>query len=149
VLLRHEPILQRAREAWIAAIRGLIAQLPAHEEGHPFLSRPRGHLLLGGSWSVRLAGEGHNVPHTHPMGWLSSSLYVAIPDTSQRGPAPAGHIVFGTPPPELGLDLPAYRTIAPEPGMVVTFPSTMWHAVAPFAAGERLMIALDIRPPDY
>jgi tetratricopeptide (TPR) repeat protein len=149
VLLRHEPILQRAREAWIEAIRGLIAQLPAREEGHPFLSRPRSHLLLGGSWSVRLAEAGHNVPHTHPMGWLSSSLYVAIPAAAQRGPAPAGHITFGTPPPELGLELPAYRTIAPEPGMVVTFPSTMWHAVAPFERGERLMIALDIRPPDY
>jgi tetratricopeptide (TPR) repeat protein len=149
VLLRHEPILQRAREAWMETIRGLIAQLPPQEERHPFLSSPRGHLLLGGSWSVRLAGQGHNVPHTHPMGWLSSSLYVAIPDAAQRGPAPAGHITFGTPPPELGLDLPAYRTIAPEPGMIVTFPSSSWHAVAPFSVGERLMIALDIRPPTH
>ncbi len=149
VLLRREPILQRTRDAWMEAVRSLIAGLPAPEEGHPLLGRPRGHLLLGGSWSVRLAAQGSNVPHTHPLGWLSSSLYVAIPGEGQRGPAPAGHIIFGAPPPELGLDLPPYRTIAPQPGMVVTFPSTMWHAVAPFAEGERLMIALDIRPPDY
>lgn len=145
VLLRHEPIIQRAREAWMEAVRSLIAQLPAHESGHPFLAPPRGHLLLGGSWSVRLGAQGHNVPHTHPMGWLSSSLYVAIPDAALRGPAPAGHISFGAPPPELGLDLAPYCSIAPGPGMVVTFPSMMWHAVEPFAAGERLMIALDIR----
>ncbi len=149
VLLRHEPIIQRAREAWMEAIRSLIAQLPVRESGHPFLGAPRGHLLLGGSWSVRLGAQGHNVPHTHPMGWMSSSLYVAIPDAAKRGPAPAGHISFGAPPPELGLDLAPYCSIAPKPGMVVTFPSMMWHAVEPFTAGERLMIALDIRTPRY
>jgi tetratricopeptide (TPR) repeat protein len=149
VMLRHEPILQRTRAAWLEAIRDMIARLPAHQAGHPLLGGPRGHLLLGGSWSVRLQPQGHNVPHTHPMGWLSSSFYVAIPDEAHRGPAPAGHIAFGTPPVELGLDLPAYRTIAPRPGMIAMFPSTMWHAVVPFEQGERLMIALDIRPPHY
>ena len=149
VMLRHEPILQRSREAWMDAIRANIAALPAPEEGHPFLRAERCQLLLGGSWSVRLRGEGHNVPHTHPMGWMSLSLYVAVPDKSDRGPAPAGHITFGTPPSELGLDLKPYCSIVPEPGLVVTFPSMMWHAVVPFAAGERLMVALDIRPPVY
>jgi hypothetical protein len=156
VLLRHEPILQRTREAVMAVVRGHIATLPPAEEGHPFLGTPldarRGHLLLGGSWSVRLGAGGHNVPHTHPMGWMSASLYVAIPDAGPRGPAPAGHISFGQPPAELGLtelglELPAYRSIAPQPGLVVTFPSTLWHSVVPFSEGERLMIALDIRRP--
>ena len=149
IMLRHEPILQRTRAAWIEAIRANIAELPAAEQGHPFLRQSRNQLLLGGSWSVRLGAAGHNVPHTHPMGWMSSSLYVAIPDEAARGPAPAGHISFGTPPPELGLSLAPYCSIAPEPGLVVTFPSMMWHAVEPFAAGERLMIALDIRPPQF
>lgn len=149
VMLRHEPILQRTRAAWLEAIRANIAELPVPEDGHPFLGQARSQLLLGGSWSVRLRAAGHNVPHTHPMGWMSSSLYVAIPGAAARGPAPAGHITFGTPPPELGLDLAPYCSIAPEPGLVVTFPSMMWHAVEPFVAGERLMIALDIRPPRY
>ena len=149
IMLRHEPILQRARAAWLEAIRANIAELPGPEDGHPFLLQACSQLLLGGSWSVRLRAAGHNVPHTHPMGWMSSSLYVAIPDEAARGPAPAGHITFGTPPPELGLDLAPYCSIAPEPGLVVTFPSMMWHAVEPFAAGERLMIALDIRPPRF
>jgi hypothetical protein len=149
VMLRHEPILQRARVAWMEAVTENIAELPGAEDGHPFLRQARSQLLLGGSWSVKLRAAGHNVPHTHPMGWMSSSLYVAIPDEAIRGPAPAGHISFGTPPPELGLDLAPYSSIAPEPGMVVTFPSTMWHAVEPFAAGERLMIALDIRAPQF
>ena len=149
IMLRHEPILQRTRTAWLEAIRANIDELPVPEQGHPFLRDARSQLLLGGSWSVRLRAGGHNVPHTHPMGWMSSSLYVAMPDAAVRGPAPAGHIIFGAPPPELGLDLAPYCSIAPEPGLVVTFPSLMWHAVEPFAAGERLMIALDIRPPQF
>jgi tetratricopeptide (TPR) repeat protein len=148
IMLRHEPILQRTRERWIEAIREHIATLPAFEQSQPFLGTPRNHLLLSGSWSVRLRQKGHNVPHTHPMGWLSSSLYVDIAAETELGPAPAGHIIFGRPPFELGLDLHAYRSIAPQPGMVVTFPSTTWHSVEPFAQGERLMIALDIRRPD-
>jgi Putative 2OG-Fe(II) oxygenase len=147
IMLRHEPILGRTRERWIEAIRDHIAALPGHEADHPFLGTPRNQLLIGGSWSVHLRPQGHNVPHTHPMGWMSSSLYVAVPGEAERGPSPAAHIAFGTPPTELGLNLPAYRTIAPKPGMLVTFPSTMWHSVAPFARGERLMIALDLRLP--
>ncbi len=147
ILLRHEPILQRTRARWLEAIREHIASLPEPESGHPFLGIAREPLLIGGSWSVRLSPQGHNVPHTHPIGWLSSSLYLAIPDEAERGPAPAGHIAFGIPPQELGLDLPAYQTIAPKPGMIATFPSNMWHSVIPFARGERLMIALDIMRP--
>lgn len=149
IMLRHEPILQRTRAAWLEAIQANIADLPGPEAGHPFLRQARSQLLLGGSWSVRLRAGGHNVPHTHPMGWMSSSLYVAIPGEAVRGPAPAGHISFGTSPPELGLNLATYCSIVPEPGLVVTFPSMMWHAVEPFAEGERLMIALDIRPPQF
>jgi hypothetical protein len=147
ILLRHEPILQLTRTRWLETIREHIASLPEPEAGHPFLGIAREPLLIGGSWSVRLAPQGHNVPHTHPMGWLSSSLYLAVPDEAERGPGPAGHIAFGIPPQELGIDLPAYRTIAPKPGMIATFPSNMWHSVIPFAQGERLMIALDIARP--
>ncbi len=149
VLLRHEPILQRVRAAMMCVVRDHIARLAQREAGHPFLDTPRGHLLLGGSWSVRLGTGGHNVPHTHPMGWLSTSLYVAIPEKAQSGPAPAGNISFGKPPAELGLDLPAYRSIAPKQAMVVTFPSAMWHSVEAISGGERLMIAADIRRPNY
>ncbi|WP_373475225.1 putative 2OG-Fe(II) oxygenase [Sphingorhabdus sp.] len=33
------------------------------------------------------------------------------------------------------------------PGRLVLFPSTMWHSTIPFAAGERLTIAFEIRRP--
>jgi hypothetical protein len=106
-------------------------------------------MLIDGSWSVRLHRQGYNVPHSHPRGWLSTAFYVALPAAADMGPAPAGHIAFGTPPAELNTGLTAYRTIRPEPGRLAIFPSTMWHGTVPFEDGERLVIAFDIRPPAY
>ena len=65
------------------------------------------------------------------------------------GPTPAGHIAFGTPPADLGLDLKPYRHIAPRVGTSAVFPSTMWHSTVPFDDGERLVLALDVRRPTY
>jgi Putative 2OG-Fe(II) oxygenase len=149
VIQRHEPIVQRAKAAWLAAIRGYIDALPQYEQGHPLLGLPRGQLLVEGSWSVRLLKQGYNVPHNHPAGWLSTAFYIALPVVKALGPAPAGHIAFGTPPEELGLDLPAYCTIKPEVGVTAVFPSTMWHRTMPFADGERLALALDVRRPEH
>lgn len=147
LLFRHEPIMQRARAAIEAAVRDYIDQLPQHEPGHPLLGTARGEMRFAGSWSVRLSAQGFHVAHTHPVGWISSALHVALPDASTMGDAPSGWLRFGTPPPELGLDLPPYRQIEPKVGRLILFPSTLWHGTVPFADGERLSIAFDIRPP--
>jgi Tfp pilus assembly protein PilF len=149
VMLRREPILRLTRERWMAAIRSYVADLPPFEQGHPLLGAPREHLLIEGSWSVRLLSQGHNVPHTHTMGWLSTAFYISLPEASAMGPAPAGHIAFGTPPAELGIDLQPYRVIAPNVGQTAIFPSTTWHSTVPFDDGERLVLALDVRRPLY
>ena len=147
VLLRREPVLQKIRKRLLELMREYVDQLPPPDPAHPLLGAPRGDLLIEGSWSVRLASQGHNVPHTHAMGWLSTAFYVALPGSADLGPPPAGHIAFGQPPAELGLALEPYRTIAPEAGKLAVFPSTMWHATVPFDHGERLVIAFDIRRP--
>ncbi len=140
VLLRHEPILARTRAALMAAVEAHVAQLPPPDPRHSLLGRPRAPLRLAGSWSVRLSGGGRNVPHTHPAGWLSSAFYVTLPDGED------GALALGTPPPELGLDLPPRRVVRPVVGRVVLFPSTLWHSTLPFTSGERLNIAFDIVP---
>ena len=146
LLLRCEAPLQAVKARLLDLIRDYIAALPAPDPQHPLLSAPRGgDLLIEGSWSVRLAQQGYNVPHTHARGWLSTAFYVALP--GDLGEPPAGHIAFGQAPAELGLDLPAYRTIAPVAGQLAVFASTMWHNTVPFAAGERLVIAFDVRRP--
>ena len=146
VLLRHEQPLQRLKARLIAVIEDYVRSLPPIDLHHPLLSAARnGPWLIEGSWSVRLANQGYNVPHTHAMGWLSTAFYVALPE--RMGAPPAGHIAFGAPPPELGLALEPYRTIEPEPGRLAVFPSTTWHSTVPFDDGERLVVAFDIRRP--
>lgn len=143
VLLRHEPIFERARAALKTAVSTHIDQLPPPDPRHPLLGRPRDTVRIAGSWSVRLSSGGHNVPHTHPAGWLSSAFYVALPDSHS---GQAGALALGTPPPELGLPLKASRIVTPKRGRLVLFPSTLWHSTLPFTAGERLNIAFDIVP---
>ena len=147
VLLRREPVLQQIKARLLDLIRAYADALPPPDPAHPLLSARHGDLLIAGSWSVRLAQQGYNVPHTHAMGWLSTAFYVALPDPAQLGVPPAGHIAFGQPPAELNLPLEPYRTIAPVAGRLAVFPSTMWHATVPFDEGERLVIAFDIRRP--
>jgi hypothetical protein len=148
VLSRADPEIVRARAAIVAAVEAYVGQLPPFDEAHPFLSAPRDKAVrLTGSWSVRLEGGGHHVGHVHPGGWLSSAFYVALPDSAQAGPAPAGWLSLGAPPADLGIDLPPLRQIEPKPGRLALFPSTMWHATLPFAAGERLTMAFDVARP--
>jgi hypothetical protein len=149
LFLRQEPIIQTTKRKIIAAVGEYIAALPAPDSAHPLLGLARGAVAFEGSWSVRLRSQGYHVSHTHPVGWISSAFYVALPDAAQLGPAPAGWISFGTPPTELGLDLPSYRQIEPKPGRLALFPSTMWHSTLPFNDGERLVVAFDVRLPGH
>lgn len=146
LLLRLDPVIQRARAAIERAVRAYIDELPPADAAHPLLSAPRHGFLFSGSWSVRLRGQGFHATHTHPMGWISSALYVTVPQDDDLGQVPAGRLRFGTPPPELGLDLKPYGDIAPQPGRLALFPSTMWHGTVPFAGGERMTIAFDVVP---
>ena len=144
ILLRHEPQLATVRQRLMEALQDFVATLPPPDPRHPVLGRPRGGLQISGSWSVRLGAGGFNVTHSHPVGWLSAVLYVALPD--DPGSAPAGALQLGAPPDELGLDLAPYAVIPPRLGQLVVFPSILWHGTYPFAAGERLNIAFDVVP---
>lgn len=147
LFFRAEPQIQRLRAKVCAAIRTYVAAMPPPVPGHPLLGTPRGQFLFSGSWSVRLTAQGRHVSHTHPRGWISSALYVSLPQPGQGGAAPAGWIRFGVPPAELGLQLPGLGQFEPKPGRLILFPSTMWHETLPFEAGERLVIAFDVIPP--
>jgi len=146
VLLRHEPVIERTRAALMAAVAQHVAGLPPPDPRHPLLAPHRDGLVVAGSWSVRLGAGGFNVTHSHPLGWLSSAFYVALPDPAVIGAAPAGHFHWGAPPPELGVDLPPRGVIAPQIGQLVLFPSYCWHGTVPIDGGERLNIAFDVVP---
>jgi tetratricopeptide (TPR) repeat protein len=145
LFLRLEPEIQAIRALIMDAVRDYVMQLPAPVDGHPLLGTPREALLFEGAWSVRLSGQGFHVVHTHPLGWISSAFYVALP--AMMGEGKAGWLQLGAPPPDLNIDLPAYIDIEPKPGRLALFPSTMWHGTIPFDDGERLTIAFDVRVP--
>jgi tetratricopeptide (TPR) repeat protein len=144
-----DPAIQNARAKITKAVEGYLAELPPSDPHHPLLAFARDGILFEGSWSVRLTGGGHHHNHTHMLGWISSAFYVALPEAMSDavGDAPAGWLSLGAPPPELKLGLEPYVHIQPRPGRLVLFPSTLWHATEPFAEGERLTIAFDVRIP--
>ena len=145
LFFRQEPIIQATKRKLVEVVSGYVRALPKLDVTHPLNGVDGERILFQGSWSVRLQSRGFHVSHTHPMGRVSSALYVSLPEASQLGRAPAGWIQMGTPPPELGLSLKPYAEVEPQAGRLVLFPSTMWHSTVPFDDGERLVIAFDVR----
>jgi tetratricopeptide (TPR) repeat protein len=148
--LKH-PLLAVLERQIRLAITEVLAGFPEDAQ-HPFWGRkasnPRGDgIRFSGAWSVRLRSEGYHTHHIHPEGWISSALYIALPDEVRAGADNAGHIQFGVPMAELGLDLPPRRTIRPEVGSLALFPSYMWHGTVPFTSEQpRITVAFDLQP---
>lgn len=149
LLARAEPEIRRLRDAILEAVAAYVAQLPPPVGDHPTLLAARAPVRLGGSWSVRLTGSGFHIDHVHPMGWLSSAIYIALPAEIDEaiGDPYAGWLSFGENR-ALVPELLPFRLVKPRPGRLVLFPSTMWHGTRPFAAGERLTVAFDVVRPD-
>ncbi len=140
-----EPEIRALRLAIVEAVETYRKQLPAMDPTHPMLGLRRdGRVRFSGSWSVRLSGHGRHSQHVHPQGWISSALYVAVPDGLS---GEEGWLSLGDPQVELGQSIAPIRRIAPKPGQLVLFPSMMWHGTLPFAEGERLTVAFDVAPP--
>ncbi len=130
-----------------AAIEAQLSTLPV-DPAHPFLARNTGRIAFSASWSVRLGDAGFHISHMHPAGWLSSALYVSLPEVVAAGGG-AGGLAFGVPDAALGLDLPPRRTVQPREGLLVLFPSYLWHGTTPFHSDQpRLTVAFDALPMD-
>jgi tetratricopeptide (TPR) repeat protein len=153
----HSGNLALARNAAVDKLKNFIAfaleerrkGLAAEDPKHPFVRAvPRAFNLH--LWSVKLAGEGKMVPHIHTSGWLSGVYYVDVPDAvndPQSGQAgwlrlgPARHDIPMT-------KQPLTNTLQPEPGLMFTFPSYVWHETVPLPpdSGTRLCYSYDLQP---
>lgn len=128
-------------------IRGAVDQYRLDhpvDSKHPFLHRAPDRFGLN-IWAVILQQAGHQIPHIHPGAWLSGVYYPKLPpvvgDNSQ-----AGWIEFGRPPEIYTGDIePDVIMIRPEEGLMLLFPSYMYHRTIPFAGdGTRISIAFDV-----
>ena len=91
----------------------------------------------------------HQSPHIHPAGWLSGVYYASVPKSIADGdPAHSGWLELGTPPSDLPPpERPLIRRFRPEPGLLVLFPSYLYHRTIPFEDDSpRISIAFDIEP---
>ena len=141
-----DPVLVKLREAIRTTVAEHVANFPAREEGHPLLTPPREPIRFSGAWSVRLRSGGFHANHVHPVGWISSALYIVLPP--DLGKEQAGFLTLGEPnAPTLQVDLPPFRTVEPKPGRLVLFPSYTFHGTRPFGEGERLTVAFDVAVP--
>ncbi len=140
---RIEPDIVALREAVWAAVAEHAAQLPRLDAHHPVESGRPSRIAFSGAWSVRLTAGGHHSNHVHPMGWLSSALYIVLPSDLGDGDH-SGWLTLGEPQAQLGIDLPPRRLIEPQPGRLALFPSWMWHGTRPFGEGERITVAFDV-----
>jgi uncharacterized protein (TIGR02466 family) len=150
-LFRLKAPLLRELEAQIRiAVRETLSAFSKQPE-HPFWGRrPREDCVrISGAWSVRLNSAGYHTNHMHPEGWMSSALYVALPNEVRAGRDHAGHIQFGVPLLDKDLALPPRRVVKPEVGRLVLFPSYMWHGTIPFRSQQpRLTVAFDLLPDE-
>jgi Flp pilus assembly protein TadD len=113
----------------------------------PFVERRPKRARLE-AWAVVYPGEGRQVAHIHPDGWLSGIYYVSVPKSacdSLRG----GCLVLGSLEIKgVRVDPPwGIRDIHPVPGRLVMFPSYIPHATIPTKSNEeRICISFDVIP---
>ncbi|EHQ58761.1 Tfp pilus assembly protein PilF [gamma proteobacterium HIMB55] len=145
------PVVKQLEQQIRLAVVEAFKRFPTNS-AHPFWQRHvagtrAADIVFSGAWSVRLSAQGFHTNHMHPKGWISSALYIAVPDEVIGGTDDAGYIQFGAPEDKLGLDLPPIRTVKPEVGSLVLFPSYMWHGTIPFSSEQpRITVAFDIVP---
>lgn len=143
----NDPVIHALAQVTRVVIEDKLAELKP-DPAHPFLSRITGKFGFPTSWSVRLASAGHHVSHIHPAGWLSSAYYASLPPEVAAGTG-QGALAFGVPDAALGLDLSPRRVVQPQEGLLVLFPSYLWHGTTPFeSSAPRLTVAFDALPVD-
>lgn len=135
--------LARLIEAEIARYRATLAGRDA-DYARAFPAQ----TVFSSSWYVKMRQGGHLTSHIHETGWLSGTVYLAMP---ARAPgSEEGCIEFSTDgdgyPREPGRDFPR-KVVAPQVGDIVLFPSSLFHRTLPFAAdSERVCVAFDVAP---
>ena len=126
----NDPVIQAFYKALDEPIRQYMSEVGAADD-HPLTRRNTGEYRIAGGWSVKLHGSGRHVNHVHPEGWISSSYYVSVPEETKTDSNKAGWIKFAEPPFATSPPSLAEKWVRPEAGMLVLFPSFLWHGTQP------------------
>ena len=125
------------------AVQEYIDALP-DDPNHPFIANAPARRSLNG-WTVILQSQGHQRAHIHPSGWLSGVFYVKVP-ASIGADSHDGWIEFGRPPDTILFQhAMETRLFEPREGVMLLFPSYLYHRTIPFDGDEeRISFAFDI-----
>jgi tetratricopeptide (TPR) repeat protein len=134
-------VLDRIR----AAVDAFESNLPDGHEDAFVKSRPSRAWLR--AWAVVYSGDGRQVSHMHPNGWLSGVYYVSAPEASRDHPR-GGCLVLGSLQDDGTGDPPwGLRDIHPVPGRLILFPSYVPHATIPTrSVDRRICVSFDVVP---
>ena len=142
---RKESSFQGLRNALINILHNYYLDIKHHDCEFARLF-PK-NIEFSSSWFVKMQNGGHLSSHIHEDGWISGAVYLSIP--SQDQPSNEGAIELSTDGddyPRMHEDFPK-KTILPEVGDVIFFPSSVFHRTIPFQSSEeRICIAFDMKP---
>ncbi|MBZ9612804.1 tetratricopeptide repeat protein [Rheinheimera maricola] len=140
-------IVQIYRDLLTEHLQQYLAALPSDPD-HPLLRRITSNQRFSGSWSVKLRNDGFHTNHVHPQGWLSICTYLHVPETiSATDPQHQGWLKLGETSLQLGEREQIARSICPEEGLCVIFPSYIWHGTVPFNGDDaRITLPCDVVP---
>ena len=134
-------------------LQGVVGEMQRHlvcdASDGPFPTSPPPGPCGIDLWVNIMHRQGHQLPHFHPQGWLSGCYYARVPDRVETsGDAHEGWIEFGRPAYHLPhTKEPKLRVVKPEEGLIVLFPSYMFHRTVPFESDDfRISFAFDVVP---
>ena len=140
-----DPTIRAVLGCFQEALRSYVSEM-GRDQDHPLTRRNRASASIEAAWSVQLRRGGFHVNHLHPQGWISSSYYAAVPREVSDPTTKSGWLKFGEP----RYAVPgavAEHFVQPEAGLLVLFPSYMWHGTnAIFGSETRTTIAFDALP---
>lgn len=141
------PLSAALKKFVMEQIAAYAERLP-DDPAHPLTAgRPARHAIE--SWGVVMWSQGYQVAHIHKKAWISGVYYVQLPPVIAEDRAGNdGWIEFGHGPVDLyARSSPPVRRIRPVEGMLITFPSYLWHRTIPFdSAQRRICISFDVIP---
>ena len=141
-----DPVIYKLGDAVKAATLDFIREMPDGSD-HPFFRRKSTDVMWSGSWSVKLRERGFHTDHVHNLGWISGVYYIKTPPCVEDEVNRHGWLKLGAFDQGIGPTLPWQRAIKPRPGLMVLFPSFMWHGTIPITGNDpRMTVAFDIAP---